>query len=84
MKPSATDIEIRGLSPDGGGSNALMINFMDLLICVYDSRMNFDLAEDDLSLFLKVSAVNTISIIVCLFCSCSVVLSVDLRYLIDT
>jgi len=53
MGPSATDVEFRSLSPDGGGSVDLMRHMMDFLICVFESRKDFELGQGYLALFLK-------------------------------
>ncbi|XP_014666285.1 PREDICTED: WD repeat-containing protein 36-like [Priapulus caudatus] len=56
MGPSAIDMELRELAPDGGGSIALMQAFLDLLHATFETRRNYELAQAYLALFLKVHA----------------------------
>nr|XP_039266834.1 WD repeat-containing protein 36-like [Styela clava] len=54
LGPSAIDIEIRGLSPDGGGSVELMSAFLSFILSMLRSRRDFELVESYLGLFMKV------------------------------
>ena len=51
--PSAIDMEMRSLSPDGGGSLALMAQFLDMLKAGMESNENFEAVQAYLGLFLK-------------------------------
>ncbi|KAJ8881266.1 hypothetical protein PR048_017742 [Dryococelus australis] len=53
MGPSAIDLEVSLLAPEGGGSIELMLKFMRLVEHMLDSRKNFELAYSYLGLFLK-------------------------------
>lgn len=53
MGPSAIDSEIKGLSPDIGGTIDVMVKFFKLLEYMFDSNRNFDLAQSYLAAFLK-------------------------------
>jgi len=52
--PSAIDMEIRSLSPEGGGSVSLMCQFLDMLKAAIRSNANFEAVQAYLGLFLKV------------------------------
>ncbi|XP_064624692.1 WD repeat-containing protein 36-like [Lineus longissimus] len=52
--PSMIDMEIRSLSPEGGGSVHLMSQFMKLIEYVLSTNKNFELAQAYVGLFLKV------------------------------
>ena len=54
MSPAAIDAEIRGLSPDNGGSLEWLQRFMQFLLRQLKTNMNFELVESYLGLFLKV------------------------------
>lgn len=53
LGPSRVDFEIRSLSPEGGGSVALMLQFMRLVEQMLVSNENFELAQSYLAVFLK-------------------------------
>jgi U3 small nucleolar RNA-associated protein 21 len=52
--PSAIDLEIRSLSPEGGGSVSLMCQFIDMLKVGIESNKHFEAVQAYLGLFLKV------------------------------
>ncbi|XP_069127390.1 WD repeat-containing protein 36-like [Argopecten irradians] len=54
LGPSAIDIEVRSLEPDGGGSLELMSCFLSFICYVLTSRRDFELANAYLGLFLQV------------------------------
>jgi U3 small nucleolar RNA-associated protein 21 len=51
--PSAIEIEINSLAPEGGGSKELMVKFLQLVLSVLKSRKNFEAIQAYLGLFLK-------------------------------
>ena len=53
MGPSAIDLEIVALSPEGGGSIELMVSFLNLLNHCFDVRKDFEACHAYLGLFLK-------------------------------
>ncbi|CAH2297181.1 WD repeat-containing 36 [Pelobates cultripes] len=53
MGPSAVDIELRNLAPEGGGSVEVMQSFLKMIGSMLDTRRDFDLAQAYLALFLK-------------------------------
>ena len=50
------DYEVRSLAPLGGGSISLMEKFLDMIIEMFVSNLNFELAQSYLALFLKAHA----------------------------
>merc|ERR1719383_994256 len=52
--PSAVDIEIRSLAPEGGGNVSLMIQFLDMLKYELKRHTNFEVVQAHLGLFLKI------------------------------
>jgi len=52
--PSAIDIEIRSLGPEGGGSIALMQSFLDMIQLELNRNVHFEVVQAHLGLFLKV------------------------------
>ena len=52
--PSALDIEIRSLGPEGGGTLTTLAQFLTLLQVGFKSNQNFEALQSYLSLFLKV------------------------------
>lgn len=54
LNVSAIDFEIKSLSPIGGGSIPVMLQFMKMIIQMFHSKMNYELAQSYLSVFLKV------------------------------
>ena len=52
--PSALDIEIRSLGPEGGGSLGLLSGFLQMLQTGFDDNRNFEMLQSYFSLFLKV------------------------------
>lgn len=53
--PSAISIELTSLAPEGGGSNSLLLAFIQMIDSMLASGRDFDLAHGYLALFLKVS-----------------------------
>ena len=51
--PSAIEIELTSLAPEGGGSQELMVKFLRLVLSVLKSRKNFEAIQAYLGLFLK-------------------------------
>merc|ERR1719204_186198 len=52
--PSAIDIEIRSLAPEGGGSISLMAHFLDLLMHVLNTKTHFEAVNAHIGLFIKI------------------------------
>lgn len=52
--PSAISIELTNLAPEGGGSNILLLAFIQMIDSMLASGRDFDLAHGYLALFLKV------------------------------
>ena len=52
--PSAIDIEIRSLGPEGGGSLNLLSGFLKMLQTGFDDNKNFEMLQSYFSLYLKV------------------------------
>jgi U3 small nucleolar RNA-associated protein 21 len=59
--PSAIDIEIRALAPEGGGSIALMEQFLTLLNTQLKKKINFETVNAHLGLFLQVHGETIVS-----------------------
>ena len=55
LGPSAIDVEIRSLTPEGGGSVSVMAIFLKFIGSTLRSKKNFEIAQAYLGLFLKVS-----------------------------
>ena len=53
LNPSMIDYEIRSLAPLSGGSISLMDKFLKMIIEMFNSNKNFELAQSYLALFLK-------------------------------
>ena len=53
MGPSAIDLEIIALSPEGGGSIQLMTVFLNLLKQTFNAQKDFEAAHAYLGLFFK-------------------------------
>ncbi|XP_040573506.1 WD repeat-containing protein 36 [Lepeophtheirus salmonis] len=51
--PSAIDIEITSLAPEGGGSIQLMVQFLKMIIAALKTNRNFESIQAYLGLFLK-------------------------------
>jgi len=58
MGPSAIDVELRSLGPDGGGSEEMLHHMMQLLLSQLKTGKDFELVQAYMSLFLKVTIVN--------------------------
>jgi U3 small nucleolar RNA-associated protein 21 len=52
--PSALDLEVRSLSPEGGGSIGLMQQFLNMLHSGLLAKRHFEVVQAYLGLFLKV------------------------------
>lgn len=55
MGPSNIETELRGLSPDGGGSIEVMQSFLRMIEAMLNTKCDFELAQAYLALFLKVN-----------------------------
>ncbi|NXB17339.1 WDR36 protein, partial [Rhagologus leucostigma] len=53
LGPSNIEIELRGLTPEGGGSMEVMLSFLRMIGMMLDKKYNFELAQAYLALFLK-------------------------------
>ncbi|XP_070507547.1 WD repeat-containing protein 36 [Chironomus tepperi] len=53
LNPSMIDYEVRSLAPLGGGSISLMDKFLKMIVEMFKSNKNFELAQSYLALFLK-------------------------------
>nr|XP_020635660.1 WD repeat-containing protein 36 [Pogona vitticeps] len=53
LGPSNIEIELRGLSPDGGGSVEVMQSFLRMIEAMLNTKCDFELAQAYLALFLK-------------------------------
>ncbi|PSN35551.1 WD repeat-containing protein 36 [Blattella germanica] len=51
--PSTIDFEVTSLAPEGGGSVAVMLQFLKMVEFMFKSNKNFELAQAYLGLFLK-------------------------------
>ncbi|KAL1418163.1 hypothetical protein MTO96_026176 [Rhipicephalus appendiculatus] len=56
LGPSSVDFEIRGLSPEAGGSSEALLNFLKAMGSGLKTRRDFELIQSYLGLFLKVHA----------------------------
>lgn len=56
LGPSSVDFEIRGLSPEAGGSSETLLNFLKAIGSALKTRRDFELIQSYLGLFLKVHA----------------------------
>ena len=54
LGPSAIDMEIRSLSPEGGGSIQLMESFLNAVNHMLQTNRDFEVIQAYLGLFLKV------------------------------
>lgn len=52
--PSAVSVELTNLAPEGGGSNSILLAFIQMIDGMLASGRDFDLAHGYLALFLKV------------------------------
>lgn len=53
LNVSAIDFEIKSLAPIGGGSIALMLQFLKLIVHMLKGNLYFELAQSYLGVFLK-------------------------------
>ena len=53
LGPSMIDFEIKSLHPDAGGSVRIMLQFMKMIERMFRSKVNFELAQTYLGVFLK-------------------------------
>lgn len=53
LGPSMIDFEIKSLHPDGGGNLDVMEQFIKMLLFMFESNKNFELAQSYLAVFLK-------------------------------
>ena len=54
FSPSQADVEVRTLSPEAGGSDILMLSFMEMLVAVLKTGRHYELIQAYISLFIKV------------------------------
>ena len=54
LGPSAVDVELRSLSPEGGGSVDLMAQFLTFIDHVLSTNSDFEITQAYLGLFVKV------------------------------
>jgi len=54
LGPAATDVEMRSLGPEGGGSEELLSHMIQLLLDRLKTGKDFELLQAHMSLFLKV------------------------------
>lgn len=53
LGPSMIDFEVKSIHPDGGGSIAVMLQFMKMVEFMFNTNVNFELAQTFLGIFLK-------------------------------
>ncbi len=53
LGPSMIDFEVKSMHPDGGGSIAVMLQFMKMVEFMLNTNVNFELAQTFLGIFLK-------------------------------
>lgn len=53
MGPSGVEVEIRGLDPDAGGSEEVLVKFLEMIKCALDKQHYFEAVQGYLGLFLK-------------------------------
>lgn len=53
LGPSMIDFEIKSLHPDGGGNLQVMEQFIKMILYMFASNQNFELAQSYLAVFLK-------------------------------
>lgn len=53
LGPSMIDFEVKSMHPDGGGSIAVMLQFMKMVEYMFNTNVNFELAQTFLGIFLK-------------------------------
>lgn len=53
LGPSMIDFELKSLAPEGGGNVVVMEQFMKMLVHMFKTRTNFELAQSYLSVFLR-------------------------------
>lgn len=54
LGPAATDVEMRSLGPEGGGSDEMLGHMIQLLLDQLKTGKDFELTQALMSLFLKV------------------------------
>ena len=65
MGPAATNIEMRSLGPEGGGSEEMLGHMIQLLLDQLKTGKDFELLQAHMSLFLKVRTQHTHTITPC-------------------
>lgn len=53
LGPSMIDFELKSLDPQSGGSLQVLIQFMKMIEYMFDSNLNFELAQSYLAVFLR-------------------------------
>lgn len=56
MGPSGIEVEVRGLDPDVGGSEEVLIKFLEMIKLAIDKQCHFEAVQGYLGLFLKLHA----------------------------
>ena len=75
MGPSAIDAEIRGLSPDAGGSHDLLLAMMEFFLFWLKTRKDFEVLQAYMNVYLKVGLSCSI------LCVCEYVTAICLLYI---
>lgn len=60
LGPSMIDFEIKSLGPAGGGNLTILLQFMKMINFMFDSNLNFELAQSYLAVFLKEQGQNIV------------------------
>ena len=66
LGPAATDVEMRSLGPEGGGSEEMMGHMIQLMLDQLKSGKDFELVQAHMSLFLKVRVLDKLYIVLAL------------------
>ena len=66
LGPAATDVEMRSLGPEGGGSEEMMGHMIQLLLDQLKGGKDFELMQAHMSLFLKVRVLVKLCIVLAL------------------
>lgn len=56
LGPSMVDFELKSLHPDGGGNVSVMEQFLKMILFMFESNSNFELAQSYLAVFLKANS----------------------------
>ena len=66
LGPAATDVEMRSLGPEGGGSEEMMGHMIQLLLDRLKTGKDFELVQAHMSLFLKVRVLDKLYVVLAL------------------